>query len=312
MKRSLSCISFCLFLLFTQLGSRAQEVEDLLAKYTSENGTGYMQPFANAFGANLNSGFFHNAYIPKKGFRMQIGLVTTLALIKDEDKVFSATTDDFFTPQTTIEAPTIFGSTEGVSVEGDGGTVYNFPGGLSVDMLPLAVPQATLGGLFGTEVLVRFFAADLGEDVGKLDLLGLGARHSIDQYLPDNFPVSIAVAYYWQKLSLENFVENETSFIAAQASFRKGPLIIYGGPGYESSNMVISYTFESGDVSEEIVLDLESNNSLRFTAGLALQLGPLYINTDYNVGNQNILAAGLGFTFGKNKKDFAINPNNFE
>lgn len=281
----------------------AQDVEDLLAKYTSENGNGYMQPFADAFGANLNSGFFHNAYIPKKGFRLQLGLVTTLALIKDEDKVFEATTDDFFTPQTTVQAPTIFGSTQGVSVEGEGGTVYNFPGGLSVDMLPLAVPQATLGGLFGTEVLVRFFAADLGEDVGNLDLLGLGIRHSIDQYLPNNFPVSLAVAYYWQRLSLENFVSSNTSFIAAQASFRKGPLIIYGGPGYELSNMDINYTFQAGDVEEEIELNLESDNALRFTAGFALQFGPVYLNTDYNIGNQNILSAGLGFTFGKNKKD---------
>ncbi len=285
---------------------QAQEIEDFLAKYTSENGSGYMQPFANAFGANLNSGFFHNAYIPKQGFRLQLGLVTTMALIKDEDKVFSATTDDFFTPEQTVTAPTIFGSTEGVSVNGEGGTVYNFPGGLSVDLLPLAVPQVTVGGLFGTEVLVRFFAADIGEDVGQLNLLGLGIRHSIDQYLPETFPVSLAVAYYWQTLSLENFVDNNTSFIAAQVSYRKGPLILYGGPGYESSSMEIEYTFESGDSTEDIVLDLDSNNSLRFTAGLALQLGPLYINTDYNIGNQNILSAGLGFTFGKNKKDLSF------
>lgn len=290
----------------TLSGSFAQEIEDFLAKYTSENGTGYMQPFANAFGANLNSGFMHNAYIPKNGFRLQFGLVTMSALIKDEDKTFTATTDDFFSPQTSEVVPTVFGSTESISIPGDGGTVYNFPGGLSVDMLPLAVPQLTLGSIRGTEVLVRFFAADISDEVGNLNLLGLGIRHSIDQYLPESFPVSLAVAYYWQTLSLENFVDSKTSYIGVQASFRKGPLILYGGPGYESSNMDISYTFEAGDSSEQINLELESNNSLRFTAGVALQFGPLYINTDYNLGNQNILSAGLGLTFGKNKKELSF------
>lgn len=301
---SFLCLSFFLGTFSLQ----AQEIEDFLAKYTSENSKSYMQPFANALGANLNSGFFHNAYIPKKGFRLQLGVVTTMALIKDEDKTFEATTDDFFTPQQTVQAPTIFGNTQAVRVDGSGGTIYNFPGGLSVDMLPLAVPQATLGGLFGTEVLVRFFATDLGDDLGNIDLLGLGIRHNIDQYFPNGLPISIAVAYYWQSLTLDNFTDNKTSFIAAQTSYRKGPLIIYGGIGYESSTMDIAYTFNSGDLSEEISLDLESNNSLRATAGLALQLGPFYLNTDYNIGNQNVFSAGLGFTFGKNKKY----PDNIE
>lgn len=308
MKKLILYSLFCLSFLLINFNLQAQEIEDFLAKYNSENSQSYMQPLANALGANLNSGFFHNAYIPKKGFRLQVGLVATVAFIKDEEKVFEATTDDFFTPQQTVQAPTIFGNTQAVSLDGAGGTIYNFPGGLSVDMLPLAVPQATLGGLFGTEVLVRFFATDLGEDIGNIDLLGLGVRHSIDQYFPNDLPISIAVAYYWQSLSLENFTDNQTSFIAAQTSFRKGPLILYGGVGYETSTMDIAYTFNSGDISDEINLNLESNNSLRVTAGLALQFGPFYLNTDYNIGNQNILSAGLGFTFGKNKKY----PDNLE
>ncbi|MEM1137528.1 MAG: DUF6588 family protein [Bacteroidota bacterium] len=291
-----------LAILGMHVNTQAQDIEDFVAKYTSENGEGYMQPFANAFGANLNSGLFSNAYIPENGFRLQVGLVAMTTIVKDRDRTFTATTDDFFTPQTSIEASTVFGSTEGVSVEGDGGTVYNFPGGLSVDMLPLAVPQVTLGAIKGTELLVRFFASDIGEDVGQLNLLGLGIRHSIDQYLPEAFPVSLAVGYYWQKLTLEDFVDSKNSFISAQASFRKGPLILYGGPGYELSSLEVTYTFESGDNSEDIQLDLDSDNSLRFTAGVGLQLGSLYLNTDYNLGDQNVWSAGLGIIFGKNKE----------
>ena len=268
MKRKLLAVTSFILLTLISVNANAQALEDFAAKYTSDNGPGYTQPLADALGANLNSGFFRSAHIPKKGFRLQLGLVTMTALVRDDDKTFQATTDDFFTPQTTTEVPTIFGSTNGVSVDGNGGTVYNFPGGLGVDMLPIAAPQVSVGSLLGTELLIRFFAADIGDDLGRLNLFGWGIRHSIDQYLPETWPVSLAVGYYRQNLALENFSDSETSFISLQASYQKGVVTVYGGPGYEMSSLNISYLYDNGEVTEEVAISPEDMAALRFTLGV--------------------------------------------
>ena len=36
----------------------AAQVEDQLSAYTGQNGTGYLQPLADAFGATLNDAFY--------------------------------------------------------------------------------------------------------------------------------------------------------------------------------------------------------------------------------------------------------------
>ncbi|MEN7548781.1 DUF6588 family protein [Rapidithrix thailandica] len=285
---------------FLSYRASAQKIEDFLQRYTSENGSGYMQPMVYTLGGNLNSGFIHSAKIPKKGLRVSIGLTAMSAMIKDKHKTFSATTDGDFRPVSTIDAPTIFGSPKGASIENEDGTVYNFPGGLGMNSMPLAVPQLSVGGIFGTEVSLRYFAQDLSDDLGNLKLLGLGLRHSVSQYF-EALPLDVALAYYWQNVELDNLLEAKTNLIALQASKKFGPLTIYGGPGFETSSLDISYTYKSGDAEEVIDIELKKSSSLRFTAGAALKFGPFYLHSDYNLGKSNTLAVGLGFDIGTNK-----------
>ena len=98
----------------------------------------------------------------------------------------------------TAEVSTLFGPTDPVEVTGDAGTVYVFPGGLNVSMLPFAVPQLTLGSVFGTDLTVRYFAYSTNEDIGKLNLFSWGLRHSISQYVPV-LPLDLAVGFYSQQ-----------------------------------------------------------------------------------------------------------------
>ncbi|MGK7396740.1 MAG: DUF6588 family protein [Candidatus Cyclobacteriaceae bacterium M3_2C_046] len=290
-------ISFCCTCLLFILTSpvKSQDIEDFVSKYTSENGVGYLQPFGNAVAANFNSGLFHSAHIPKTGITVDIGLTTMTSIIRKSNKTFTATTDDFFVPETTMEVPTIFGDPDVVTVEGVGGTAYTFPGGMDLNMLPLAVPQLRVGAVMGTDVTLRFFAADLGEDLGRLNLLGLGFRHSIDQYLPELFPVDLAAGYYWQSLKIDNFTDLNTSFFSLQGSYKAGPVIFYSGLGYELATVNFEYIHEEATIA----IELDNTNSLRFNLGLALKLGPFYLNTDYNIGLENVLVLGLGIAFGE-------------
>jgi len=269
----------------------AQDLEDYVSKYTSENGKGYLQPLADAFGANINSGLYHGARISTFGLNIYLGVETMTALIGDESKLFTAKTEAPFSPETTVRTPTILGSTTGASVTGTGGTVYNFPGGLDLDKLPLAVPQVTVGSFLGTEAMLRYIDVTIDDNIGNVKLLGFGARHSLSQYLKD-FPVDLAAGFFIQKLEVGDIVEANTRYFGVQGSLSSGLLTFYGGAGLESASLDISYHFE--DSGETIAFDLDAENSARFTAGVALKLAILQLHADYNFASQNVLAIGLG------------------
>jgi hypothetical protein len=271
------------------------QLEDYVSKYTSENGKGYLQPLADAFGANINSGLYHGARISTLGFNIYIGVETMTALIADDQKVFTAKTGEFFSPAQTAEVPTIFGSTAGDTVRGTGTTAYYFPGGLDLDKLPIAVPQVTVGSIFGTEATLRYIQVTLDDNFGKVKLLGFGARHSISQYFK-NFPIDLAAGFFIQKLEVGDIIEANAKYFGVQGSYSTSILTFYGGAGLESASLDISYDFESDDdSSSRISFDLDADNSARFTAGVAVNLLLLKLHADYNFGAQKVVAIGLGF-----------------
>ncbi len=274
----------------------AQELEDYVSKYTSANGAGYMQPLADAFGANLNSGFYHGAHIKTLGFHIYIGVETMVALIADDQKTFTAKTEDPFNPAQTTEAPTIFGSGNGAAVTGTGGTVFNFPGGLDIKKLPLAVPQVSVGAILGTQATLRFANAKIDDNIGEVKLFGFGAQHSISQYFK-NFPIDISAGFLIQKFEVGDIVEANTKYFGIQGSLSRSILTFYGGAGIESATLDIAYDYESDAGTQRIAFDLEADNSVRLTAGVALNLLVLKLHADYNFGSQNVIAAGLGFGF---------------
>lgn len=294
MKKRIFLTVCVLCVVFSATSLHAQDLEDFVSKYTSENGQGYMQPLADAFGANLNSGWYHSARIPKTGFHIKVGLETVIALIGNKQKTFTATTESPFYPTTTAEVPTIFGSTQVISVEGQAGTVYNFPGGFDIKILPIAVPQLTVGALFGTEASVRYFDMKISDDLGKLSLFGFGLRHSISQYLPV-VPVDLAGGFFYQSFKLGDIVNASALLIGVQGSKSFSLLTLYGGLGYESANLDIAYTYDADDEREEIGFDLSGANSVRLTVGFSLQLLILNLHAGYTLASQSVVGVGLGF-----------------
>jgi hypothetical protein len=288
---------FCISLLTLSL--HAQDFEDFVSKYTGANGEGFMQPLANAFGANLNSGWFHNAYIMDNGFQLYLGLTAMSAVIPQSSKTFTATTEGFFNPVQTVKAPTIFGSSESTVIQGDGGTAYAFPGGLDMDNLPLAVPNLALGSIWGTNVSLRWAAYDLGEDIGEISLFGWGIRHKIDQYIPVQ-PVNMALGFYMQQFTLGDWVDADGWLASLQASYQLRFVTLYSYLGFERSNLDVQYTYEADD--SEIAFDLKGDNSLRFALGLTVNLGPLKVHGDYNMAKQSLFTLGVGIGINETEK----------
>lgn len=287
-----------LVLLFPRVQS--QDVETLLSKYTEENGQGYMQPLADVLGASFNSGLFHSAKVKKMGFQVYLGVSSSVAFIPDKRKTFEANPEGLFNPlnpqDLPIEVPTVFGEVETVSVPGQGGTAYLFPAGLNVNMVPFAVPQLTIGSVFGTDVTVRYFAMGLNEDFEDISVFGWGLRHSISQHIPA-IPLELAAGMYFQNFDLGDYASADAMLFNLQASKKLMIFTFYGGLGYEKSTLDITY--DDPEEGTEIRLNLDGKNSIRLTTGVTFNLGPVKLNVDYNFASQSILTLGLGLGFGE-------------
>lgn len=284
----LVCV-FCSFLAIQR--SQAQDLEESLSLYLSTNGSLYMQPLADAFGANLNSGFFHTARIKKMGFHLNVGFKAVGALISDDQKTFTSKAEGDLPGG--MKLPTVFGDEDGVYIDEIDETVT---GVWNTSIFPVAIPQLTVGSLLGTEVTIRWMEWTVSEDFGKIGLFGFGIRHSISQYIPI-FPVDVAIGYFRQSFEVGDIVEAHAQYFGLQASYQISVLCFYGGIGYENANLDISYTYEENDTSQRVSFELDSKNSTRFTIGLGFDFPILKIHVDYNIAAQNVVAAGIGFGF---------------
>jgi hypothetical protein len=267
------------------------QLDEALSSYTGANGEGYMQPLANALGADLNSAFFYSAHIPKSGLRFSFEIAMMAVMFEDSDKTFIGTTEGGFMPETETEVPTIAGDKASVPVSGNGGTTFTFPGGFDLSSFALAVPQVRVGAVMGTEAVVRFFAGQLGDnEIGDVELLGIGARHSLSQYFET--PVSLSIGGLWQSFKLGGDMVDSNSFtLGLQASKAFSLLEPYAGIAYDSFEMDLAFESDVSGTIETIPFD--SITGARFTVGLGLNYRIGHAFAEYNLSDTNSFAFGV-------------------
>jgi hypothetical protein len=278
------------------------QIEDNLKSYSGSNGTGYFGPLIKAISTNMNTSPYHTADIPANGLVLRLEVPVMGLIFSDDEKTFNAVTEGNFSPRQTVEAPTVVGSGNSVTVDGDGGTSYTFPGGLDLNSLALTVPQLRIGAVAGTEALVRFIALNIGDtDLGKLNFFGLGIRHSISQYFGPAPPVNVAASFTYQRFKLgENedgsdlSLTNTYSFGIQVSTRYVQYLVPYTGLSYDTYSTDVEYQYERLGETEDVTLDF-TGDTLHWLIGLNLDLYNVYFFAEYNVASQNSFALGLGF-----------------
>lgn len=280
----------------------AAQIEDNLKMYTGANATGYFGPVVTAISTSLNTSLYHTAYIPKNGLVLKLEVPVMGMIFSDDDKTFNAVTEGAFSPQQTVEVPTVVGSGQSVTVGGDAGSSYTFPGGLDLNSFALTVPQLRIGAVQGTEAIIRFIAFRIGDtDLGNLNLFGLGIRHSISQYFGPTPPVDVAASFIWQRFKLgENESGGDLSLtntysLGIQVSTRYAKFIVpYTGLSYDSYKTDVEYEYEELGQPEEIKLDF-TGDTLHWVIGLTIDFYNIHFFGEYNVASQNSFGFGLGF-----------------
>src|ERR1051325_1176293 len=117
----------CALILFGSAGRAQDPFQDAIKQLSSDNVRGYLQPFVNGLGANLNTGFYSSAQIGDMGLHLQIGIVGMGTLVGDAEKVYNAIPPKPF-PQTGVQTATLFGG-QGATVAGPGGSQDHFQAG---------------------------------------------------------------------------------------------------------------------------------------------------------------------------------------
>lgn len=178
--------------------------------------------------------------------------------------------------------------------------------GVNLDALPLMVPQVSVGLPMKTEVMLRYFPkVEVSTEIGEVSFLGLGVKHSISQYIPfSGFLVDITGQFAWQQFKVGDILEASNMAFNVHASKRFGfgvSITPYVGLGYETSNLKIDYTIDTGNAGdplngEHVSFDIDGDNGVRLTGGVRLGLAVITINADYSIGDYNAASLGVGFT----------------
>ena len=160
------------------------QIADNLAGFTDENTKGYLEPLRDVFGSGLSDGIYSSADLNSLKPYVRLDLRVMVVRFSDSDRTYMANPESYFPGTGTYEVPTVIGDETGQTVT-SGPAQFTFPGGLDVSGLPIAAPQLVVGGVMGSEGILRYFNASYGDnELGEFSLFGIGARHSISQYLP--------------------------------------------------------------------------------------------------------------------------------
>jgi len=288
----------------------ANGLEDLLEQVGEEYAVSYTSPFLYAFGPNQNSGMYQTAKIPWGGLTFGFGVKVMATHLNDEDQSFSKNIEgvnlgDFDpafegeTGNVVMSGPTIFGDTE---IDGKvtgylhGMEVFSnetIPGLVESNFVPLAAPEAYIGGIFGLKATVRYFPELDMSEYGKTKYLGYGLQWSPNGLMP-TLPVDVMVGFFDQELTVGTLLETSarTYFVGASKDFSL--LTVYGGYAKDESDMSVSYEYIDGGI--DVGFDVEARQDSHFTVGASLMF-LLGLNLEMNVGDLVTYSSGLMIGF---------------
>jgi hypothetical protein len=291
-----------------------QSLEEKLTLFDKENARVFLQPLANTIGAGINSGSYNTAKVLRP-FLPYVKISMVMVTVPDDDKTFMATPpagfENIWGP---VETATVFGSKggrhPGLEHEESGlfypNAPFTLPKGANISTIPVPCASVSLGLPLGSEVMVRFLPSiSLSDDLGSVGMWGVGLKHSLDQYLPPLFPVHLAVQGVYQSIEIANIVDISAFAINAHASKSILMLTLYGGIGYEKTNIEVGYTYfernnpdDVDDVTEKrISLDFEATNHFSTTVGARFSMGLVDLFADYTMSNYNSVNIGIGIGF---------------
>jgi len=294
LNRLVRLAALCALASLAMASPASAQLEDNLGALTGDNAAGYLDPLVSGLSGTMNAAIFHTGRVPKQGFGFKIGARLMGVSFDDGDRTYTPTDPVGFTGTGPVQAPTVIGDTKSVSQPGVGGTTLYHPGGFDIEQFAFAAPQLTIGSIAGTQATIRWISIDLGDsDLGKFELFGIGAQHSISQYF-EGVPVDLAVGIFYQNFKIDDtLVDAKTWHYNVTGSKDFGILQPYAGIGFDSIDMKSEYTESTTGSKIEVDFDPETNFHLTLGSEASFAIVKLY--GEVNFAAQTGLAVGLSF-----------------
>lgn len=288
-------VLLCLAVLLAPAPVLAQLTENL-GGLTDENFPGYLGPMNTGLSGTMNAGIFRTGHVPKTALDIHVDLIIMAVGFADEDMVYVPIDPEGFTSLEPTGVPTVIGDPDGVIVPGEDGPSQIHPGGFNLDGFEIAAPQISIGSVFGTRALIRYFSLDLGDsEIGSFNYLGIGGQHSISQWIPD-LPIDLAAGFFWQQFKVgDDVIDAKATQVNVTASKQYRYIRPYLGFGIDTIEMDAKYEDEEDpDESFDVTLDRETN--ARLTAGVAASVP--YFSAFFEISSAAATSIAIGLSFG--------------
>jgi hypothetical protein len=226
MKKILLIPVFILTVVFTtnQANAQVNDVGELLRSGVNDSNLlieNYIRPYANGFGANLNTGW-NNSARPYKKFGFDLRFNAAFAIVPSSDQFFNIVElenqfEEIEVLNSSGFTPTIAGESNSRAVVGRTYTnpstgqqeelfSFEMPDGTGFSYAPTPMIQATVGLIKDTDVSLRLVPTISTPDVdGEVSLFGFGAKHGLNQWIPGGamLPVDLSVQFGYTKFTFD-------------------------------------------------------------------------------------------------------------
>ncbi|HZV68392.1 MAG TPA: DUF6588 family protein [Saprospiraceae bacterium] len=293
--KKLAITLFTCLLLTNLIKSQDQSIKDYLDSYIDENANPFVQPLADLFSSNINTGIWEWSNFDTKFF-VRFKVQAMVSIPSESMRTFEASTTGDFRPQQTRIVPTVIGDKNNIALTGEDTTFYIFPGGYDLKSMTLGTPQLTVGGFLNSEVSARFLSFPLGQDLGSVRFLGMGFRHSLSAYFTDA-TFDLSVGYFYHHIKASTYLDSDQQMITAHigkaGKILSGQLMV----GYQTSNSKIHYDYIDGDDHYVVDLLLNNHNRWMIETNMGIRLGPVFGSAAISYANHFNIVAGVGLFF---------------
>jgi len=283
------------------------------AFYTQE---GYRAPVATLMGTLLNSGWQNSARVGK-GFGWSFSLGIPLAYVSSDDKSFQVDTNSETGMVSYKTAPTIFGSTAGVTYYHTSPTYGYVQDSLVGDkdvrkqtVMPWFLPQLSFSYNYFRGSLRGWWLPSISV-LGGYSLLGFGGQYDYTHFLPpkvheNNFSLSAAVDLTKWSLSYEpqsgNMVQGKanldgfSSFTCLVGGWRYQIVEVFTEIGYETSSFDVGGSLVDNSQKGNRFYNIQpvaghtstsGANGFRMSLNVALHLGTWHPLLGQSIGAQS-------------------------
>lgn len=278
----------------------------------------YLSPLPNGVITGLNSGWTTKAK-PTKSLGFSLQLRASFASVPAVEQIFDANTIGL---EGISVSPGKSSTIAGENIDGQiltlpDNSTLTLPSGINFPYVPTPMVQANLGLFLGTDVTIRYVPEVDLQDYGSVDLVGVGIKHDLNQWIPGGklLPIDLTImaAYTQFNMSIDlefnqgaqgQRVESATQAIVTNFLVGKTiPLLsAYAGIGYQLGdfelNMLGDYIIGSGvrqsTLTDPVSYTQSYNGGIHLIAGAQIKVALFRLFAEVTTAEYTTFNGGIG------------------